>query len=318
MSYLGLIELLGKKDLSTEEIVRALPKIYVEPYSRRGSLATREGEYDVVTMAAIDTAKWSAFREGFKKLVYNLTQLGFREYLTTNPSWPKLISDEDGNTDFLELLKRLRFFSDEFGFQLELEQLLSMIGYPETQAANVMQEKVHLSKGSVFALLIDADELISEKKVLKVLKKRWMAMNQDQSLPKNLTYKMQKINSELYFSVSGVAKRDLDLRVWLPGALSVKVQIEGKVEQVFTRDQDYTYNDHFSASSFMLSEAHTQGAPFIHGIGIGFKPLMDKKEVRGTDSITGAVGPAFYLETEWSRRTGWGELILLNRKVEDL
>lgn len=94
------------------------------------------------------------------------------------------------------------------------------------------------------------------------------------------------------------------------------------ISKTLTRAKSYFAAYDFPSTSFLVSEAHSQGAPFIHGIGIMFKPLMDENEERGIeDGYIGNTtqqerdshtkGPDYYRHTTWNKATGWGDLILL-------
>jgi hypothetical protein len=166
--------------------------------------------------------------------------------------------------------------------------------------------------------LIPADPLIPERDALKRLRKRWVEVNRDLvDPPENAKFSLARDEpgGELRFRVRAHVTRPFSFRPWLPGVLEAEERLldsSGRWQvRKLRHESDLTVVDRFSDGSPLLSEAHTQGAPLMHGLSIQLKPYMDSSEERGTDPETGLKGPAFYRALEWNRDTGWGDLTLL-------
>ena len=314
-----LFGLLGTPGLAPREFVRRIPEPYIRAYSRNGSLLTKEGEFFVTTVAGIDTGKWKSFKKDFRNLVKALEKTDFPARMAENPHWVKGLADfEDHNADLVELLTRLPELVKDPRDLAIAAKIRKKIGYPEAVAAK-SRELCTLDPGTVkrFELRIDADGLLPPETALKEIRRIWNEMNQDQVFPENLRYDVVKVQSpsgrDREFIVSGELSAPLRFRPWLPGAqFYVLTTEDGKGDPLRitrSRSEDFLLADRFPKTSFLISEAHTQGAPFIHGIGILLYPGMKAELNRAVDPLTKSTGRDFYRETAWSRATGWGDLM---------
>lgn len=317
--YPVLLRWLGDPSLDAREIAKRIPGEYAAAHARGGALAPAEGEFDVVTIAALDLAKWKEFREGFRSLSEALIQGGFKLRAGQEPEWVKGFVDGDSNADVVELLMRVRDFVPTSSVRDRATGLLDLIGYPEALGARTAESiELKPGDGKYFRAMIQADPYIASKKMLLAkATERFKAVNQDLKLPKELKYSIEVRGAERYLAVQGRVDSTFRLRVWLPGTLEVRLQRSNRLArpddwpaQTLTRDRDVVETDQFPSTSFLLSEAHTQGAPFIHGIGINLKPWMDYDEENGADPTTGLEGPDAYRMLQWSRKTGWADAIL--------
>lgn len=300
-------------------IAKIIPQLYAGAYSRGGMMSGPEGEYDVVTVAAIDMSRWSAFTSDFRLLAGLLAKRGFRERLQTNLSWTGLFNDIDSNVDVVELLTRLpHFMEGDIPVSILTAKMNNDIGYPADAAAqSAATMKIDPRNGGRFKLRIQGDNHLEEKNVVSAMTKRWEEANKDLGLPGGLKFLLEydKRGSRI-FVVKGKVNKTTLVRPWLPGVRAVQLLTRKsylsrwKTSVTETREKDYVSVDSFPAGSFMISEAHTQGAPFIHGIGISLKPMMDDQEDRGIDPVTGLAGPAFYKSLMWNQQTHWGDLVL--------
>ncbi len=315
-----LFGMLGRPGLTPREFVRRIPEQYIRAYARNSPLLTKEGEYSVTTVAGIDTGKWKAFTKDFRGLVKALEKTDFRSRLAENPRWVDALADfADHNTDLVELLTRLPGFVNDPKAAAIAVKIRKDIGYPAAVAA-LSQETYTLDPDTVkrFELRIDADGLLPPDSALKNIKEQWLESNQDQSLPDTLHYDLVQIPSpsgrDREFVVSGEITRPLHFRPWLAGTqYFILTADNGEDSKRITRsrNEDFFVVDRFPKTSFLVSEAHTQGVPFIHGIGILLYPQMTAEMDRTEDPITKSTGQDFYRETAWNRATGWGDLLFL-------
>jgi hypothetical protein len=313
-----LFGLLGKPGLTPREFVRRVPEPYIKAYARNGSLLTKEGEFFVTTVAGIDTGKWKAFTKDFRSLVKALEKTDFPARMAQNPLWVKGLADfSDHNADLVELLTRLPELVKDPEVGALAAKILKNIGYPAALDAR-SRESYTLDPGEVkrFELRIDADGLIPPDTALKDIKELWFEMNQDQVLPETLHYDVVKVPSpsgrDREFVVSGEITGPLRFRPWLAGAQYFVLTTDkgGEPKRITrSRDEDFFLVDRFPKTSFLVSEAHTQGVPFIHGIGIVLYPRLTAEMDRTVDPITKSTGREFYRETAWNRVTGWGNLM---------
>lgn len=311
-------ELLGMLASAPEpgELARDIPEKYVSAYARGGARAAAEGSYDIVTAAAVDMRKWAGVAPLFRELTAALGAAGFRKKLAADPAWPQAFADEDGNVDLYELLTRLRAQSRGAAVRSKIAPLLAAIGYPE-DLARESAETVELDPAKVkaFEAAIEADEQLEAGAALETLRRQWEAANLDLDMP-DLQFELSGTDGrERRLIVRGSVLKPASIRVWLPGTRRVELGLLGPdgtwTRAGLSRSRDYFSAARFPAGSFLLSEAHSQGAPFIHGIGVNMKPLMDDTEVRAEDPVTGLKGPGLYRAASWNRATGWGDLILL-------
>jgi hypothetical protein len=321
--YIPLLRSLADARLTPRALASEIPARYVAPYLRRGSLASTEGEYDVITVTALDLAKWQPFVAEFRKLVEALRAGGFRQRLAENPAWPKYWTDPDSNIDLIQLLNELSQSDLGDAVRMQSSALLAQIGYPKA-ALKLGTSTFQLDPKSHqrFELLIQADELMTTKEpseLLPKMKSKWEAINQDLDLPKDLEIDIiqskSRGNPVRTLRIRGPVLHAIELRPWLPGTRKalLKVQdVQGQwAEKKLSEKSDGVFVRSFPRSSFILSEAHSFGAPFVHGLGINLNPLMDENEERASDPFNGLAGPALYRSGAWNQATGWGDLILL-------
>ena len=283
-------------------LAKTIPEIYVRAYARGGEMSAEEGEYDVVTTVSIDMGKWENFVESFKGLTANLRGDNFREALQTSPAKFAAFTDTDFNLDLIEFLKKI-----------SAQSLLKKLLYDNSEPHDAIMT---FADGN-FQVLIQADEILSRdltpEQFLDNAKQRFFEMNKDfVASPNDLEFKLKTRHSKPFIEIIGTTAKTIHLRPWLPGSREVLVMQNGK-ERRLIRKRDYSSMVDFPNTSFMLASATTQGAPFVHGIGLNFNPLMDENEERGEDSLTGLRGPYSYEMTSWNQRVGWGDLIHLNR-----
>jgi hypothetical protein len=304
-----------------------MPGLYAKSFGRAGSLALMEKEYNVVTAVTIDMSKWDHFVHKFTSLVRALGTAGFRSFLKKNPQWPDAVADrEDSIYDVVEFLKRVPSVAPSSDVKKRAKHALDLIGYPSAIDA-ASQETIQIRNATEIRISIQADELLENDKptddpsehaltIEQKIIKKWNEANQDLRLPKNLKLKVTEFNGERTLQVSAKFKtpQSFEARVWLPATRKVELTIFEGVQgttQTLHRDGDYFEALNFPEDSFMVAEAHSQGVPTIHGLGMTFKPLMGRDEERGIDPFTGAAGPDYYRMTEWNKATGWGSLVLL-------
>ena len=305
-----LFKIAAEPDMSARKLARRLPEEYVKEYAHDGPMAVPEGRYFTVAMASIDTAKWDAFAEKFKRLVDALAESDFRRKLAAQPGWLWAFADDDMNADLVEFLNRLPLLIEDPAARRLAGEILDDIGYPDSVAAdNASTVTLDPSKVRSFELRIEAYPHLKKEKALSGAREAWNRLNQDLNLPDTFTYDIseftEKRDTKREFIVrctDGALKRPVTFRVWLPGAqyaVLTTVDKDGRVaERKFFRDKDYLSVQEFPEKSFLVSEAHAQGAPFIHGIGICIDPGMKAE----AESVS-------YAGTAWNNRTGWGSLM---------
>lgn len=320
--YAQLLRMLGSGQSLPRDIASRIPEAYVAAYARGGARAAMEGSYDVVTSVAVDMEKWRGFAPGFKELTTALKAAGLRDKLAAAPDWPSAIADEDSNVDLYELLTRLHAQFPSQIVSSRINSLLTAIGYPDAEAGKSAQVvSLDPERTKSFRVMIEADEHYDSAEALEILKQQWESANPDLASGA-LHFEFQDKAAQSgdqarWLIVRGEVTKPMALRVWLPGTQRVKLALLDRNgswhRTTLTRRQDYISASQFPRSSFLVGEAHSQGAPFIHGIGVNMKPLMDNTEERANDPLTGLLGPALYRSTRWNQATGWGDLILLNK-----
>lgn len=319
--FLELLSILSKTP-SPREFARILPGRYIDDYGHNGIMTTEEGEYFITCLASIDTAKWDAFVQEFAALVRLLDRAGLRRKLAENPGFALALADPaDRNADLAEFLARVPALVQDPRVDKAAKKLLARLGYPAEVSA-LTAESVRLEPSDdhrSFELRIDSDGLIQGNKTLEAVKGRWAEANQDLALPADLSCRLVDIPSpsgrDREFVVAGNLTAPLRFRPWLAGTQYFTLALtggDGRTRRTTrSRDQDFFVADRFPPGSPLVAEAHTQGAPFLHGLGIVLYPDMDETMERAVDPETGLKGPAFYRSTAFSRSTGWGEVMLL-------
>jgi hypothetical protein len=225
----------------------------------------------------------------------------------------------DHNADLVEFLTRLPGFVNDPDVAAIAAKIRRNIGYPASVAARSHETyTLNPEDGREFELRIDADGLLPEETALSEIRQRWLEANQDQIFPDTLRYDLVRIPNpsgrDREFVVTGEISRPLRFRPWLAGTQYFILTVDGggaPKRITRSRDADFFVVDRFPKTSFLVSEAHTQGVPFIHGIGIMLYPRMTAAMDRTVDPITKSAGQDFYRETAWNRATGWGDLMLL-------
>ena len=312
LPYADLFEELATKGMSARRLTREFPARYVREYGRDGALSKHEGELDVVTLAGLDLSKWAAFAGRFQAFTAELKRAGLRDRLAANPEWVEDIYDEDHNADLLETIRRLPGLVPGKGVARLARELDALIGYPAEQSRLTGESlKIAPRKGERFTLWVQRDPYVVEAKAKDHFLARWDDANQDLDQPEvevEFEGKWARISGD-----AGTAP--FVVRPWLAGVKEVRLEYHaasGRTRsRTFRRQRDFISATDFGKGSFLLSEAHTQGAPFIHGLGILLYPLMQDDEVRSEDRVTGLKGPAAYRALDWNRKTGWGDLTLL-------
>ncbi|MBI3038126.1 hypothetical protein HYY75_03600 [bacterium] len=318
--YETLFENLSEKNPNPMELARSIPSNYVAAYSRGGKKVEAEGGCDFATFVAIDTSKWDSFAKKMKKLVRILRASGFRTLLRRDPVLLSGVYDGDGNIDVVEFLSRLPAIVSNSLVTDSTEEILKTLGYYQNVSSSTIPHITLDSKDvRSFEVRIQSDPLLASETALDDLKKQWDSVNRDLKFPKGLSFYSRETERRSHplreLVVRGPVQETLRFRPWLPSTLYViltTLKSDGtRSHRKFTREKGYFEFGDFPESSFMLSEAHSQGAHFIHGIGVCFRPRMNNDEERSLDPISGLSGPTFYKTLAWNRKTGWGDLILL-------
>jgi hypothetical protein len=312
----------GGSDIDPRTLAERLPEEYIKEYAHDSSMVEHKNEYPVVTMAAIDTAKWSPFADKFKELVSALARAEFAQKLTAQSGWAAAFADKDTNVDLVEFLNRLPLLIDDPAAKSLAAEILDDIGYPDCVAAeNAATVTLDPAKLRSFELRIEAYPGPQKVKALEDIKTAWKDLNQDLSLPDTLTYDVSDFRenrqTKREFIVrcpDGALKKPLTFRPWLAGAKYAVLTIVDKAGRISVRrlfrEKDYITVAGFPDTSFLVSEAHSQGAPFIHGVGLLLNPGMKSDFEHSLDQTTGLTGDASYKTMAWNKRTGWADLIL--------
>lgn len=216
------------------EFVKLFPRSYVEEYSHDGSATNPENAYSTVGMASIDTAKWILAANSFK---------------SEN-------KDEHIRTLSVEMPRRA--------------------GYPREVIESAAVITIDPAHARSFELHIEASPVLDSAKALSVIKSAWQRSNAGLVLPESFAYSIQDSGngSDLRreFIVKGDVVSPVTFRPWLPGAQYVILTITDKngrtTVRQYTRERDYVSVETFPQSSFMISEAHSQGLPRIEGASL--------------------------------------------------
>lgn len=313
-----LFKLTAESDMSPRRLAQRFPEEYVREYAHDGSMPSLENDYFIVTLAAIDTAKWIVFSDAFKELTAALQAESFREKLAAQPGWLRAFVDKEGNADLVEFLNRLPLLTEDPVVRRSAASILDDIGYPDRVAAeNAATVTLDPEKVRSFELRIEVSPFQKQDKALVSIKAAWNALNQDLSLPDSLTYdisdRREDKKSKREFIVrcaDGAMKKPLTFRPWFAGSKYAVITAVDKDGQVSTRklfrERDYVSVTEFPEASFMVSEAHNQGVPFVHGIGL----LLDSDMGRSSGAASTPTDPKLYKANAWNKKTGWGDLIL--------
>ncbi len=303
-----LYKMFENRQTGAKQCAALLPEEYVKEFAHDGLRAEAEGRYAVTTFVSVDTAAWDRFSAKVKTLVDLLKKAGFREKLAAEPGWARAFTDAAHNVDIVEFLNRLPLLIEDPDVRGAAAQLLEEIGYPERTAADTAATIV-IDPAAVrsFELRIEAYPYVPKQRALPDIERAWKMSNQDIGLPEGLIYDVydfrERHNPKREFIVRGpemALKRLIVLRPWLPGTQYVvltTVDHAGQVtEKKLFRDEDYFSVKEFPPTSFMAGEAHSQGAPFVHGIGVALDPAIPDASA--------------YMATAWNARTGWIDLFL--------
>ena len=305
---------LGRPGLSPREFAGWLPEAYVKEYARDGSMSEAENKYFVVTMSAVDTSKWRAFTARFRELAEALKKAGFGGLLAARPEWARAIIDGNNNVDIVEFLMRLPVLVEDPAVIGIAAGMLEMIGYPgDVAAENASTITIDPSNVRSFELRIETCPYLQKEKALDEIMLSWKKLNQDLGLPGTLKYSVSDFWEDkrprrefIVKCPEGAIKEPITFRPWLAGAKYCVLTVVGRdgkpAERRFIKSDDFFSVKDFPETSFMISEAHNQGAPFIHGIGITIDPAVPQ----GKAPAPAAEG---YGATLWNQATGWGELI---------
>lgn len=305
----------GRPGLTTKEFARRIPEAYVKEYAREGSMSEAENKYFTVTMTAVDTGKWDAFRAKFRELADALRSAGYAQKIAARPGWSDAIIDGNNNADIVELLNRLPPIAEDPAVIKTAADMLEMIGYPgDVAAESASAITIDPSNVRSFELRIETCPYLQKERALDEIKAAWRSLNQDLELPDTLGYGISESwddkGPKREFIVrcpEGAISGPITFRPWLAGAkycVLTAIGRDGKAaERRFIKGNDYFSVKEFPEGSFMLSEAHNQGAPFVHGIGVA----MDPGFPAGRPPLP--VAPVPYSETAWNKATGWADLI---------
>jgi Clostripain family len=316
LPFRDLLAELHSGKMTPRRLARELPERYVREYGRDGAFAKAEGEFDVVTFAGLDMDRWDAFVERFAAFTEAARTAGLRERLQANPDWAEVINDDDHNADLLETIRRVQQLLPEPEVVRLGRELEATLGYPAAaSAANLEALTIEPRKGPRFTLWLQRDRNVAPPFEKDRFQARWEDLNQDLPVPENLAVAFEGE----WTTVSGPSgSAPWRLRPWMAGVKVVRLDYAGGARprrEIYRHQRDFISARRFPESSFLLSEAHTQGAPFVHGLGILLHPLMNLEEVKSEDRYSGLKGPAAYKALEWNRRTKWGDLTLLEPPV---
>lgn len=315
-----LFRMVAESDMDPRGLAQRLPEAYVSEYAHDGPMSQVEKDYCIVALAGIDTARWDAFSGAFKGLVSALQVSNFRERLVSQPGWAKAFVGKDGSADLVEFLNRLPLLIEYPPARNAAAGILEEIGYPDRVAAeNAATVTLDPEKVRSFELRIEVSPFRPKDKALNDIRAAWNSLNQDLTLPDALTYDISDFREEkrskrefIVRCSDGGMKKPFTFRPWFPGSKYAVLTAVDKGGQVstrkFFRERDYISVTEFPETSFMVSEAHNQGAPFIHGISLLLDPEMGR--AAGAGEFGAPTDPGLYRATAWSKKTGWGDLIL--------
>jgi hypothetical protein len=320
--YLQLIKNM-ERNLSAQQLAKLLPGMHVKAFVRGGQNVLIESEYFFTASVAIQSAKWKHFRRSFAELVKVLKASDFKKRLKNDPEWLGRFVDADSHVDLIEFLQQIEHSDLNVSVTKQARLLLDQIGYPP-KARDFNKRSILIPPDALsFEIEVQADELMKPgtdedptTPVLEKLKRAWNQINQDLQLPGSLQHSLIEKQGHRIFKVFGKVDRAFEVRPWLAGAQSLEVRLH-TLQNIFSfsmlSEQDHVEVIEFPETSFMLAEAHTQGSPFVHGIGLGLKPHMDFDEERSMDPVWKISGPKMYRKLSWNQNTGWADLILFKR-----
>ncbi len=322
--YVDLFKMLSNKSLQAIDAARAIPGMHASAFARGGKQVQAEGEYFFTSSVVVDSNNWESFRGQFKKLVAQLKKAKFYDLLKSDPTWKDRFVDMDSNIDLVEFLLQIPRITTDPKTTAMADQMLKQIAYPqELIDFNNQMVTLNPEQGQSFEILIQADELMKPGTeddpglpVLEKLKKNFKEINQDLNLGVEIEFSLQETAGQRVLRLSGNLNQTFQFRPWLQGArwVEIKTLNQGQLHtEKLIRKQDFVSVESFPKTSIYLAEAHTQGSPFVHGIGITLKPEMDDSEERGEDPILKLKGPEFYKSLSWNKLTGWADLIFFGR-----
>jgi hypothetical protein len=301
-----LYRIAGDAQRPPRDVARDFPEEYVKLYSDGGPLAKEERRFKTVAAASIDTAKWGAYTGKFKRLADALKSASFATLAASRPGWAASFIGELGAADIVEFLNRLSLLCDDVDVRAAAAELIDDIGYPDSVAAdNAATVTLDPAKVRSFELKIDACPYPTKDRSKEYALADWKAVNQDLAIPDSLSYDCvesrdgKDLKREFTLRCpDGALKKAMTFRLWLPGAKNATltaVDPGGRVTtRRFFRDKDYFSVKEFPETSFLVSEAHTQGGTFIHGLSVD----LDASSMRDLQ----------YRSTAWNARTGWGDI----------
>jgi hypothetical protein len=322
--YLDLFSLLSDPSLQAIDVAKKIPAMHVSPFAREGKHAQSEGEYFFTSSVVIDSANWKNFRTQFIGLVADLKNSQFQGLLRFDPQWKDQFVDVDSNIDLVEFLLQLPKAVDDPAVHRSAGQLLKLLDYPQ-KLIDFNHESVLLTpdQAEAFEIWIQADENMKpgsedepEITVLEKLKKYFQYINQDLKSENEISFSLDESKGQRILKLSGNLQKPLRFRPWMQGTrwVEIKTLKRGQLQSKrLVRELDYVSFDQFSRPSIYLSEAHTQGSAFVHGIGINLKPEMDESEERAEDPVLKLKGPEFYKNLSWNKKTGWADLIFFSK-----
>lgn len=323
LPFEAIWEVMDKRP-TLKQFLRAIPERYVQLYARNGEMVPEIKYYYVTSVVSVDTRKWDRFAGEFKTLVDLLRENNFLWTVKFRPDLlDAIVEGDDRNVDIVEFLSRVGEWTVDPRIGEKAKQILERIGYPKDVAALSSQSYLlEAAKIRSFELRIDADNYLTRPpdKLQSLFIGKWREANQDLRLPSGLSYELVSVpgskRNERQFVIRGELKQDLRFRPWFAGTQYFILTVEDRqgraTRKTFARDKDYFVAERFPESSYLVAEAHTQGTPFLHGVGMMLYPWMSVYMPKSTNQITGLKGTPYYKATAWSRRTGWGEATLVN------
>jgi hypothetical protein len=319
----ALWEIMEKRP-SLKQFLRAVPERYVQLYARNGEMVPEIKYYYVTSAVSVDTRKWDRFAGEFKPFVDLLRENNFLWTVKFRPDLlDAIVEGDDRNVDLVEFLSRVGDWVVDPRVGEQARRLLARIGYPKDVAALSSQSYLlEASKVRSLELRIDADNFLTRPpdKLQSLFIGKWREANQDLPLPSGQSFELVSIpgskNNDRQFVIRAELKKDLRFRPWFAGTqyfiLTTEDHQGRTTRKTYSRDKDYFVADRFPESSYLVAEAHAQGTPFLHGVGMMLYPWMSVYMPKSTNQITGLKGTPYYKSTAWSRRTGWGEATLVN------